>query len=149
MARFEGVTHLLGIDLSRLSKEEKQLIEAEFLLFLCNELKSHFRSQFKDYFYLLRVSKELENSMLDADFVRLVIKDILQTDEYTLEGVARYTGIHEDVFYEVVSGLNVYPSAHMLQKTIELHRTVRPDLYRAIIKKFNLLEDRQLKSIIE
>jgi hypothetical protein len=59
----------------------------------------------------------------------------LSTGEYSLQGIAYYTGTHEDVMQELASGLNTKPLATVLQKIIELHKTVRHNLYYAIGKK--------------
>ena len=73
--------------------------------------------------------------MLEAKFIRLIIQTILSTDEYTLEGIANYTNTHEEVVHEIFCGQNPNPSAIFLRKLIELHRTVRRDLYQEITKK--------------
>lgn len=61
-----------------------------------------------------------------------------QTNEYSLEGIALYADIHQDVIQEAYAGLNLHPSAALLRKTIELHRTVRRELYQDIMKKIVL-----------
>ena len=73
--------------------------------------------------------------MLEANFVRLIIKDILATEEYNLKGIAYYTDTHEDVVQEVIDGRNTNPSATLLRRSIDLHRLVRRDLYHSIVKK--------------
>ena len=50
-------------------------------------------------------------------------------------GRLRYSDTPEDVIQEVIDGRNIRPSAIFLWKIIELHRSVRRDLYDAIIKK--------------
>lgn len=135
MAKMELLCHLAGINPSRLSREEIILLEAELFARICDELKEAFRKQYKDYFRLMKFTMEKESAMLDSMFVHLVIKDILSTDEYNLKGIAYYTDIHEDVIQEVVDGRNTNPSATLLRRSIELHRLVRRDLYRAIMRK--------------
>ena len=73
--------------------------------------------------------------MLEENFIRLVLNDILSTNEYTLEGIANYVDTHEDVIHEVISGRNSNPSAMLLRRAIELHRLVRNELYSAFMKK--------------
>jgi hypothetical protein len=77
----------------------------------------------------------MENGVMEDSLVRCVINDILSTEEYTLAGIACYTQTPEEVIYEVAMGQNTSPSALLLRKIIELHRSVRSDLYRAIMKK--------------
>lgn len=135
MAAIERMSHLMGITLSTFSKEEILALEAELFVRICEELKEDFRKQYRFYFNLMRLTKKKENKMLDNMFVCLVIKDILSTEEYNLKGVANYIDTHEDVIQEIVDGRNVNPSAILLRRTIELHRLVRPEFYRGVIKK--------------
>ena len=131
----EPLSYLIGVTLDKLSKEEKLLLEAELFIRICRELKGFFKNQYHEYFRLINLTEEKENAMLEAKFVCLLINDILFTKEYDLQGIARYTGTCEDVVEEVVMERNVNPSATFLQKIIELHRSVRRDLYNTIIKK--------------
>lgn len=129
---------LIGIHPGKLSKEESIFLEAALFSRICHELKDVFRKQYREYFQLMKFTLKMENAMLDANLLSLVLKDILSTEDYTLEGVANYTDTHEDVIREVVSGCNVRPSAILLQRSIDLHRVVRRELYQAISKKIVL-----------
>ena len=119
----------------KLSRKETQLVEAELFLRLCNELKEIFKAQYKEYFRLMKFNAEMEDTMLEDNFARCVINDILATEEYTLTGIAYYTQTPEDVVYEVAMGHNINPSAKFFRKIIELHRFVRRELYSTIFKK--------------
>ena len=50
-------------------------------------------------------------------------------------GIACYTDTHEDIVHELISGLNTKPLPIFLRKAIELHKSVRKDLYQVISKK--------------
>jgi hypothetical protein len=135
MSAMEPLSHLIGINSNKLSKEENLILEAELFMHICKELKENFRKQHSDYFQLMKFTQQMEIEMLDENFIRLVIKDILLTSEYTVEGLAEYTGIHEDIIHEVITGRNITPSAILLQRTIALHKSVRSKLYEGVIKK--------------
>lgn len=135
MSAMEPLCRLIGIIPDNLTKEEHCLLEAELLRSICYELREFFRIKYKDFFRFIKFSKEKENDMLERNFVSLVIKDILASGEYTLEGFARYADTHEDVVHEVISGINTSPSAMLLRRVIDLHRVVRSGLYDEIIKK--------------
>jgi len=126
---------LIGVNASQLSQEEKTLLDADLFVHVCNELIEIFRQQNKQYFHFMKFTLEMENAMLESSFIRLIIRDILSTGEYSLQGIACYTATHEDVIQELASGLNTKPSATVLRRTIELHKSVRHDLYCAIKKK--------------
>jgi hypothetical protein len=77
----------------------------------------------------------MEIAMFEANFVKCIINDILSSEEYTLSGIAYYTETPEEIVYDIAIGHNISPSANLLRKIIELHRSVRSDLYRSIIEK--------------
>src|SRR3989338_6204883 len=135
MSAMEPLYRLIEINISMLTKEENILLEAELFVRICEELKEVFRKQHRDYFRLMKFTIENENIMLETNFVRFIIKDILSTEEYNLQGVACYTDTHADVVQEVIDGRNTSPSATLLRRSIDLHRSVRPDLYHSIVKK--------------
>ena len=135
MSAVQPLCLLQGIDPSQFSKEELLLLEAELFVRICGELRKIMRKQNKDYFLIMKFNPEKENTMLEIKFIRCIINDILSTEEYNLMGIALYTDTPEDVIYELASGCNINPTFLLSRKLIELHRTVRPDLYREIANK--------------
>ncbi len=135
MSTVEPLYGLMANGFNKYSKSERILLEAGLFSCVCNQLKELFKEQYSEYFRVMKFTIEMENAMIDTNFVCLVIKDILSTNEYNLEGIAYYTNVHEDIIYDIVTGQNKNPSAMVLQKVIDLHRSVRPNLYREIIKK--------------
>lgn len=137
MSAMETLSHLLGIKIRKFSSHELLIMEAELFSLLYQELKRIFKNKYNDYFRLIKVSIETEENMFEDSFVRYVIEDILSTEEYTLQGIAYYTRIPEEVIYEVAIGYNTSPSVKFLRKILELHRSIRKDLYDGIMKKMN------------
>lgn len=135
MAAISPLFQVIQVAIPKLSKEELLILEAELFIHICEELREAFREQHKDYFYLMKIPKEMENTMLETNFASSIIKDILSTQEYTLQGIANYTDFHEDVIIDVILGKNICPSSIFLKRIIELHRSVRPELYQTIMKK--------------
>lgn len=135
MSAVQELCCLYGIDPKNFSKEENFLLEANLFTHICEELKEIFRNQNTEFFRLIKFTKEMENEMLEANFIRFVINDILSTEEYTLDGIAYYSDSSEEVIQEVAVGLNTSPSLALARKIIELHRTIRPTLYREILNK--------------
>lgn len=135
MATIELLSCFLGVNPKYLSKEEKLILEADLLGNICKELKEVFREQYSNYFHLMKFNTEMEEKMLDMNYIRWAITDILLTGEYTLSGIAYYTETPEEVVYEVALGSNLRPTAIFLQRVIELHRQVKHDLYISIRKK--------------
>jgi hypothetical protein len=135
MAAVQPWCKLLGINPEKLRKHEYLILEAELFTLVCKEVKEYLRSQYKNYFFMMRFTKEMEDNMLETTFLSSIIKDILSTEEYNLTGIACYTNTHADILEEILIGRNTDPSALILQRTIELHRSVRRELYRNIVKK--------------
>lgn len=135
MSANEPLYSLIKITTNNLSREENRLLEADIFVRVCNELKTIFRQHYQNYFRLMNFNLSMEDIMLEENFIRSIINDILATGDYTLKGIAYYTDTHEDIILDLASGLNNKPLAICLRKTIELHKTVRRELYEAIGKK--------------
>jgi hypothetical protein len=135
MSAIQPLCHLIGIKPEQLLKHEYFLLEAELFLRAHKELKEFFRDEHKEYFRILKFTIEMENNMLDKSFARLITKDILASKEYDLDGIAYYADTPQDVILEVIDGRNERPTATFLCRIIELHRSVRRDLYDKIMKK--------------
>jgi len=138
MATTQSWSYLIGISSHTLTREEFLILEAEIFIRVIQEIKKTFKEMHKDFFNLMRYSIEMENTMIESNFLRLIIQDILVSEEYDLKGIAYYTHIPEEVVQEILIGLNTNPSATLLQRLIELHRLVRRDLYQTIIRKIIL-----------
>ena len=135
MSSIKPLVSLLKADLSKLSKAELTLLEAMLFNHVCLELKEIFRKKYKEYFRLMKFNLEKENDMLTNHFVRLILSDILDTEEYNFIGIAHYTDTPIDIIQEVLDGRNTQPSATLLCRSLELHCTVRREIYSTIIKK--------------
>lgn len=135
MPATEPFCRLIGINPHKFTKEESCLIEADLFTRICTELMEIFKAQYICDHLLINSNIETESAMYDINFIRLIIRDVLSTDEYNIQGIAMYTDTPEDVVCEVITGRNLSPSATFFRRVIELHRSVRRDLYDSIIKK--------------
>src|SRR5262245_61947891 len=106
MPATELLCHIIGVKSQHLTKEENILLEAELFYCLCHELKKIIKADFKNYIRLIRVDSEKEDAMIEANFMRCIINDILSTEAYTLSGIAFYTQTPEDIIYDLASGYN-------------------------------------------
>ena len=70
------------ININKLSKHEKHILEAEIFSRIYEELNENYKSLYKDYFYLMKFNSQMENIMLEKNFVRYLIIDILLTEDY-------------------------------------------------------------------
>ena len=122
----------------KLSKYEKNLLEASLFTYICEELTKIYQYINKDFCRLIKMTTEMENEMLESNFIRCIINDILSTGEYDAKGIACYSNIAEDVIDEIAMGINTSPSLSLSRKIIELHRFVRPNIYHDILGKIQL-----------
>ena len=135
MAALELLCHLMGIDPNQFSKEENLILEAELYTRIFSELWESFRSQYQDYFQLFKFNVEMEAMMMEINFIRCLINDILKSEAYTLSGIAYYTQTPEEVIQDLIIGHKVSHVITFTRKLIELHKTIKPDIYQKVIKK--------------
>jgi hypothetical protein len=135
MAAIEFLPYFLGINPNILTKAEKIILEADLLGSICKELKEIFKSRYKNYFYLIKQNYQMEENMLDRNYLHWVVEDILSTGEYTLPGIAYYTQTPEEIVHDILVNSHSNPSATFLQRIIALHQEVRPEIYFSIRKK--------------
>lgn len=136
MAMLEILYQVTGTPRPRnISNEGIIFLEADVFSQVCESLKDFFKIQYKNYFRVMKFNLEMEDEMLENDFMRYLINDIIITQEYSLAGIAYHTHTTEDVIYDLASGINTNPSLPLSRKIIKLHRLTRPDLYRDIFKK--------------
>ena len=85
MSAMEPLCHLFGVSTSTFSRKENLFLET--ILFMCiyEELKEIFEKQNKEYFHLKKLTIKKEDLMIEKYLICLMIKDILSTEEYTLE----------------------------------------------------------------
>src|SRR5579872_5674655 len=123
MPALEPLCKDLGINTNKFLKEELLLLEAELFHHLCEGLKSIFKKQYKEYFRISKFNSDLEELMIDGNFLSCIIRDLIHTETYTLSGIALYTQTSEGIISRIMSGHNKNPSLVLARKIIELHRT--------------------------
>ena len=79
MSAMEPLCHLIGINPKKFSKEELSLLEADLFIRICDEIKEVFKQQYKDFFYLMKFTITKENEMIEKNFIRIILNDILST----------------------------------------------------------------------
>lgn len=120
---------------SRLTKTECLLLEANIFIQISAEYLETLKNQYRNYVKLLKNESDKEGKVVEVNFLRFVVNDILSTNEYTLEGIANVTHIPLDIILEIASGLNTNPSLMLAAKIIQLHSDVRRELYSDLFKK--------------
>lgn len=135
MPAIQPACHLLNLVHIRTPTKELRLFEAETIACLVIELKEIFRKRYEPWITTTHSNKEEVYRMIDNQFLKDMLFDILSSGNYTLEGIARYTGFHEDLISDIASGICPHPSIFLFQKLFELHLGSKHDLYKNIRKK--------------
>ena len=130
--------YLSKLNVRIFSRKEKLVLEAKFLTTVYKELEEIFKSRYKNYLRLIKSSHDKEENMFFTNFLRELIYDIVSTEEYSLNGIATYAHIPEEVLYDIITGINLNPTFDVSRKLFELHAHVRRDFYQEITRKFLL-----------
>ena len=135
MPAMEPLYKMIANDLPSLKTYEILLLDADLFVQICEQLKKIINASHMEYFKLINFDYKMEHHMLETSLIPYVINDILSSEQYSLTGIAYYTDSPEDVIYEIAVGNNTNPSLNLSRKLLELHRSVRPELYRYLIRK--------------
>lgn len=122
---------LFGIPAYQSSSQEITILEIEFFIRIYEELMKFYAVEYEKYFFLIKQ----EYVMCEAMVLRLVINDIIKSQEYSLQGIVYETQIPEEVICDLLIGENKSPSLYVSRKLIKLHRSIRPKFYDEIMKK--------------
>ena len=104
-----------------IASNKKKLIESVYLIRLYQELSLF--------------THETGSTMENNSTIRNLVNDLLASDEYSIDGLATYTGYPEDVIYDIAAGMNTNPTLLLAIRIIELHIMFRRDLYNEIAQK--------------
>lgn len=105
----------------------------------------NFLRQFNYFLFInwlsLRIAAWLCSSYsMDSKIIQFLIQGIVETDEYTLEGIAFYTRIPFDVIYDAACGKSNQFSITPWARVADLYMQVKPEVAQFLIEK--LLEMR-------
>ncbi len=126
---------MLNLKVNHLTKQELIIVENEIFALVVNELPRLTSDQMLNFNVSFHGIKNQEKVMPADSFLQFVLRDLVASGEYTVLGIARYTGVPEEVVFEVVAGRNTNPSWGFVRKVIDLHRLARRELYQFVVSK--------------
>jgi len=135
MSRNQTWSEFYQISTYKMSQGEIAFLEMILFVALCEKLIMTYQKENRRYLYLLRSTSKKECKMIETHVVRFIINDIVSSEEYTLDGIAYYTNTPEDALHDLASGKNPSPSLSLCRKVIELHRTIKPELYKNLMNQ--------------
>lgn len=132
-----------GFTLKFSAKNERKILKA-FLL-------ERFHQLFCELFYKTIQPDQNNSSMecytMDSKIIQLLIHGIVETGEYTLEGIAYYTQIPFDVIYDAACGINNQFSITPWMRIIALYIQVKPDIAQMLFDKLLEMKDKNRSAL--
>lgn len=119
--------NLLGFKTKNTTKKEILILEIIIHFYIFQNLYNFFNEELKEI--------DMEGRMFDGEIIRRLANDLISSDDYSLAGLAKYTGYPEEVIYELIVGLNHNPTIGLANKIIELHVMSRREQYMAFLKE--------------
>lgn len=121
---------LQPINLKFSAKNERKILQVVLFSYLQKILSEMFREQIKD-----NENISMECYVMDSKILQILIQGILETGEYTLEGIAYYTRIPFDVIYDAACGISNQFSITPWARVVDLYMQVKPDIAHVLINK--------------
>jgi hypothetical protein len=110
---------------------ERKILKA----FLLNQLHKLFLQLFESTIQNNQDHISMECYAMDNKMIQLLIHRIVETGDYTLQGVAYYTRIPFDVIFDAACCNNNQLSLTLLIRIMELYLQVNPDIERILIDR--------------
>lgn len=142
--QLQSSTDVSSFLLKSFCKIERQLLKA----FLITRIHQLFCESFHN-----EISRDLNHySMecytMDRKIIQLFIHKIVETGEYTLEGIARYTRIPFDVILDAACGNPVPLSVTPWVRIVELYIQIKPDFARLLFEKLLEVKDQNREALM-
>lgn len=84
----------------------------------------------------------MECYAVDGKIIQVLIQEIVETREYTLEGIAGYTRIPLDVIVDVVCGNSSQLSITLWARIVDLYMQVKPEISKYFFDKLAEVKDK-------
>lgn len=104
-------------------------------IFLLRYLHQLFCELFHQKLHFNKYNFSLEGYAMDSKIIQLLIQGIIETGEYTLEGIAFHTHIPFDIIFDAASGINNQFSITPWIKIVDLYIQVKPDITQILIDR--------------
>lgn len=122
-------------------KNEQQLLKTFLLSRLHKFLYGLFQDVIKHDFGV-STNLEMECYMIDSKIIQCIIRNIIQSEEYTLEGIAYHTRIPFDVIFDAACGKNSHLSITSWFKIVDLYLQINPDLSGKLFDNLKRIQDK-------
>lgn len=124
-------------------KNEREILKA----FLLGQLHQLFCELFQKKMLHNDNDSSMECYTMDSKIIQFLIQGIVETGEYTLEGIAFYTHIPFDVIYDAACGIKNQFSITPWARIVDLYLQVKPDITKILIDKLLEMKEKNFSSI--
>lgn len=124
-------------------KNERKILKA----FLLERFHQLFHELFETRLQSHPDNFSMECYAMDSKIIQLLIQGIVETGEYTLEGIAFYTRIPFDVIYDAACGINNQFSITPWAKVVDLYLQINPDVTQTLIDKLLMMKEKNHAAI--
>jgi len=116
------------------SKNERKLLKAFLISYLHKLFCKIFYEKFQSAF-VNNIDYTMESYAMDGKIIQVLINEIIETGEYTLEGIANYTRIPLDIIVDASfcnsNKLSITPWARI----VDLYMQVKPEMSGLFFEK--------------
>lgn len=123
----------------RFSISNERKILKVFLLCRFHQL---FREIFHNKIQQGKINFSMECYTVDNKIIQILIEDIIETGEYTLEGIAHATRIPFDVIFDAACGNNTQFSITPWARIVDLYTQVKPDVTKIFLNRLLEIKDK-------
>lgn len=116
-------------------------------LFILTSLYKAFNETFQNKMQFDQSNYLEERYAMDSKMMQFLLQSIVETGEYTLEGIAHYTQISFDAIFDAACGINNQLSITSWVKIVELYLQVKPDVAKILRDKVGELKEKNDKCI--
>lgn len=131
----QALCTIVNIPPTALTVHENILLEAELFFSLYQQLIEFFQAPIQQFRRLIKNNLDKEKLMLQENLIKCLVQDIISSEHYSISGIATYTDSHEEVIENILNGTHSHPSLPLARKIFELHRHIRPELYKALLNR--------------
>ena len=85
---------------------------------------------------------------MDSKVIQLIIQGILETGDYSLEGIAYYTRIPFDVIYDAACGINYQFSITSWARIVNLYLQLKPEIVEMAASKLLEIKEKNHKEFL-
>ncbi|SRR5579883_2885406 len=119
---------------------ERKLLKAYLISNLYKLFYNLFQKKFQRDFGI-NFNLTMECYAVDRKIIQILIHEIIETKEYTLEGIASYTRIPLDIIVDAASGTYTQLSITPWARIVDLYMQVKPEVSKYFFDK--LVEARE------